>query len=620
MDNTITLDTAGIAGTAWDLSNGTVDPDKLAESAVSEVNGLRAAMGLSEPFSHGGHALVDGSAQSAGGRESGKARAVRAASKPLSFFFKNRHGNSLTSFASEAAQRAFAECHARAANDPRMASFRAQASRLHHGRSRYIDNGSHKAINSVLALGFRETLPAQFELFGNLMRQHPDIGVDNATRIIQAIDDKLISGFSFAGARLKLEAYRGRQIREAASSMAASSMAAYANPAQGGGSANEGSKSPSSASGVGSGSGPSSGAGAPDETCVATAAAPTAAGRASEGSGESSSASGGGIGSVKGGGDAGAGALDESNVAHSESASSTTAAPAAPLTESDGARAVDDAPTRRRDFLSCTYGRVAGYRSDLQARSRSTGKWSPASALVLATAEAELQKLNFGKWQADVPVDNEVIAFLLKPPGYGSRTEVMAVMKAAVRKGKTLGGSKENRSCPADLCREFLSMYNAVQLLRASEMKVSCRKDMLEKYMNGKNATLYGMQLIWQSYARDVLQSSHSDGGVHADMPPLSSKQLKALRRAPVGSFVLTNHGYAHVEDLYVDNKLPSGEVMSVEVLDQITAGTLPPSFAFLKFMTPEQKAVVDVERKRKCAAAVRKKREKGKTEQRAEA
>ena len=87
-----------------------------------------------------------------------------------------------------------------------------------------------------------------------------------------------------------------------------------------------------------------------------------------------------------------------------------------------------------------------------------------------------------------------------------------------------------------------------------------------------------------------------------------------------MGSFVLTNHGYAHVQDLYVDNKLPSGEVMSVEVLDQITAGTLPPSFAFLKFMTPEQKAVVDVERKRKCAAAVRKKREKGKTEQRAEA
>jgi len=33
---------------------------------------------------------------------------------------------------------------------------------------------------------------------------------------------------------------------------------------------------------------------------------------------------------------------------------------------------------------------------------------------------------------------------------------------------------------------------------------------------------------------------------------------------------------------------------MSVEVLDQITAGTLPPSFAFLKFMTPEQKAAVE--------------------------
>ena len=535
MDNTITLDTAGIAGTAWDLSNETVDPDELAESAVSEVNGLRAAMGLSEPFSHGGHALVDGTVQSAGGRESGKARAVRGQAKPLSFFLKNRHGNSHPrgSLASEAAQRAFAECHLQAANVPRMASLRSQASRSHHGKNRYIDNGSHSAISSVLALGFRETLPAQFELFGNLMRQHPDIGVDNATRIIQAIDDKLISGFSFAGARLKLEAYRGRQIREAASSMAASSMAAYANPAQGGGSANEGSKSSSSASGVGSGSGPSSGAGAPDETCVATAAAPTAAGRASEGSGESSSASGGDIDSVKGGGDAGAGALDETNVAHSESASSTTAAPAAPLTESDGARAVDDAPTRKRDFLSCTYGRAAGYRSDLQARSRSTGKWSPATALVLATAEAELQKLNFGKWQADVPVDNEVIAFLLKPPGYGSRTEVMAVMKAAVRKGKTLGGSKENRSCPADLCREFLSMYNAVQLLRASEMKVSCRKDMLEKYMNGKNATLYGMQLIWQSYARDVLQSSHSDGGVYAAYHPSAlncSKIFDVLR------------------------------------------------------------------------------------------
>ena len=571
------LNLESLPASAHNLAHEDVDPHALAAAAVEAVHNERAAAGVTAEWKHGGHALT-AEAQHKGGVASGAAKRAKKSASRLSQFLFTSHGQPLGAIRTNRVSAAMAECHLKAANFPAMAARRNRlklAAPGHHGTNRFIDGGSHCAIGTIMKQGtYRDMLTEQFEMFEANMTAHQDIGPLYCGHIVRALDAGQLSGSTFQTANMHLEELNGKRARAEAERLRAASDSARASSSASSGAASA-SMSSAYASARASSSASSGGA-----SVSATSASDSARASSSTSNDAASAPATSASASACDSSSASSGAAPALATSGSESAcASSSASPA-------GARYAATDPGKRLDDLRCTYGRAAGYRRDLKART--TSDVGSRVGLVLATAEAELQKIRFKQWKASVSKSSSTVAFLCMASD-SLPTACMAVVPVALARSR----NPTYWTCLADVPASHASLYNAVQFFRCGDVHASRTGGAIVEYsIYNRKATMYGMNAIWAEYASSGEEiSAHCDVGVGGRAPHIEKRLLDRLFQGERGNFLLASEGHEHAAKLYNGNLLPDDTVVDDDVVDRICGGVAPPAFAFLTFSMTLEKA-----------------------------